>query len=156
MALVKVGLSVGDVTYATIEAVERYNFNRDNGAEMSKVSKTWPEAIAREIGGVLAELAVARWMDKFPTTLFKDRKKGDVGGHEVRSTAYAHGKLLFQKDDAPDRRYFFVTIDGHYTALIVGWLWGWEGLQDQFWDTSMPVPCYAVPQKLLHDPEVLD
>jgi len=151
-----VPLSIGDVTYSTIEAVERYNFNRDNGSSWSNISKSWPEAIAREINGVLAEIAVARWMDRYPFTLFADRKEGDVGGHEVRSTAYSYGKLLFQKKDPEDRKYFFVTIDGHYEATIVGWLWGWEGLQDQFWDTSMPVPCYAVPQKFLHDPEVLD
>jgi len=34
----------------------------------------------------------------------------------------------------------------------VGWLWGWEGKQDHFWDEKMPVPCYAVPQSALHDP----
>ena len=156
MALVEVKLTIADVTYATIEAVERYNFNRDMGNDSYKVSKTWPEAIAREINGVIAEIAVARWKDKYPITLFADRKSGDVGEFEVRSTAYSYGKLLFQPDDNKNRRYFFVTVDGHYKANIVGWLWGWEGIQDQFWDTNMPVPCYAVPQSLLHDPEELD
>ena len=40
MALVEVKLTIADVTYATIEAVERYNFNRDMGNDSSKVSKT--------------------------------------------------------------------------------------------------------------------
>jgi len=156
MAVVEVKLSVADVTYATIEAVERYNFNRDNGADVGKVSKTWPEAIARDICGVIAELAMGRWLDKFPFSLFEDRKDGDVGHYEVRSTAYPYGKLLLQPDDNKNRRYFLVTVDGHYKASILGWIWGWEGIQDHFWDEKMPVPCYAVPQNLLHDTEELD
>jgi len=156
MGVIKIGLSVGDITYATIEAVERYNFNRANGGKITTAAKTWPEAIARDILGVCAEIAVARWLDKFPTSLFADRKEGDVGEYEVRSTAYPYGKLLFQPDDNPERKYFLVTIDDHYQALIMGWLWGHEGLQDKYWDTSMPVPCYAVKQQHLRDPEDLD
>lgn len=150
--MVIVKLSAGDVAWATNEAVSRYNYNRSRGNDPTKsAAKTWVEAIAREISGVLGEIAMARWLDKFPHTLFEDRKTGDVAGHEIRSTTYPTGKLLLTKEDDPTRKYFLITLPDHYTANIVGFIYGHEGQQDKFWDTTMHVPCYAIKQEYLHD-----
>jgi len=150
--MVKVGLSAGDVAWATNEAVSRYNYNRSRGNDPTKsAAKTWVEAIAREISGVLGEIAMARWLDKFPHTLFEDRKTGDVAGHEIRTTTYPTGKLLLTKEDDPTRKYFLITLPDHYTANIVGWMYGYEGQKDEYWNTEFYIPCYTVEQKYLHD-----
>jgi hypothetical protein len=150
--MVIVKLSAGDVAWATNEAVSRYNYNRSRGNDPSgSAAKTWVEAIAREISGVLGEIAMARWLDKFPHTLFEDRKTGDVAGHEIRTTTYTTGRLLLTKDDDPTRKYFLVTLPDHYTAHIVGFAYGYEAQDAKFWDTSMNIPCYAMQQEYLHD-----
>jgi hypothetical protein len=150
--MVVVKLSAGDVAWATNEAVSRYNFNRARGNDHSgSAAKTWVEAIAREISGVLGEIAVARWLDKFPHTLFEDRKTGDVAGHEIRTTTYTTGRLILTKTDDPTRKYFLVTLPDHYTANIVGWLYGYEGQKEEHWNTDFSIPCYTIEQQRLHD-----
>lgn len=150
--MVTIKLSAGDVGWAVNEATSRYNYNRSKGNDPSKsAAKTWVEALAREVAGVLGEIAMARWLDKFPHTLFEDRKTGDVAGHEIRTTTYSTGRLLLTPEDDPTRKYFLITLPDHYTANIVGYCYGSEGQQPQFWDTTMYIPVYAVPQKFLHE-----
>jgi len=149
-------MSPGDVAYAVTEAVSRFNFNRARGNDSSKgAAPTWVEQLAREVSGCLGELAIGRWMDKYPFSVFEERKMGDVGEFEVRTTAYATGKLLLSKDDNPERKYLLVTLPDYHTAVIVGWMWGYEVQQDQYWDTKIRIPAYMVPQKDLHDPASL-
>jgi hypothetical protein len=154
--LITIKLSPGDVAYATTEAVARFNYNRSKGNDATRgAAPTWVEQIAREISGALGEIAIARWQDKFPFSLFNDRKDGDVGEFEVRTTAYSTGKLLVNSDDNPVRKYLLVTLPDHYTANIVGWMYGYEAQIKQFWDTKMRIPCYAVTQEHLRNPESL-
>jgi len=116
---------------------------------------TWVEQVAREISGCLGEIAIARWQDKFPFTLFADRKSGDVGEFEVRTTAYQTGKLLIDPSDNPERKYLLVTLPSHYTANIIGWMYGWEAQDQKFFDPKMRFPCYAIQQEYLRDPRSL-
>jgi len=156
MALVEIKLSPGDVAYATTEAVSRFNYNRAKGNDASRgAAPTWVEQVAREISGCLGEIAIARWQDKFPFTLFADRKSGDVGEFEVRTTAYQTGKLLIDPSDNPERKYLLVTLPSHYTANIIGWMYGWEAQDQKFFDPKMRFPCYAIQQEYLRDPRSL-
>ena len=154
--MVEIRLSPGDVAYATTEAVSRFNYNRAKGNDASRgAAPTWVEQVAREISGCLGELAIARWQDKFPFSLFEARKDGDVGEFEVRTTAYSTGKLLIVPDDNPERKYLLVTLPSHYTARIMGWMYGYEAQTPQFFDPKMRMPCYAVQQEYLRNPREL-
>lgn len=154
--MVEINLSAGDIAYAMTEAVARFNFNRARGNDASKgAAPTWVEQLAREVSGCLGEIAIGRWMDKYPFSLFEERKMGDVGEFEVRTTAYSTGKLLINPTDDPERKYLLVTLPTYNTARIVGWVWGYEAQQDQYWDTKLRIPTYMVKQEYLHDPASL-
>lgn len=154
--MVVIKLSPGDVAFATNEASARFNYNRAKGNDASKgAAPTWVEQVAREISGCLGEIAVARWLNMFPFSLFSERKQGDVGEFEVRTTAYATGKLLIVADDNPERKYLLVTLPTHYTANIHGWMYGYEAQDPKYFDEKMRSPVYAVRQEYLHSPESL-
>jgi len=156
VAVVEVRMSPGDIAFATTEAVARFNFNRAKGNDASQgKAPTWVEQVAREISGCLGEIAIARWQDKYPFAIFEDRKLGDVGPFEVRTTAYSTGKLLVNSDDNPTRKYLLVTLPSYDLALIHGWIYGYEAQTDLHYNTSMRSPVYAVEQKYLHEPESL-
>ena len=153
---IEIKLTPGDLSFAQHEGVARYNYNRAKGHDISKQSgATWVEQVAHEVAGCLGELAIARWLDNFPFSTFADRKDGDVGEFEVRATAYATGKLLLQKNDNPERKYLLVTLPTVYTAYIHGWMWGYEGMVDEYYNTSMRNPCFAIQQQYLKDPRSL-
>ena len=154
--VIEIKLSAGDVAYASTEAVARFNYNRAKGNDASRgAAPTWVEQVAREISGCLGEIAIARWQDKFPFSLFEDRKKGDVGEFEVRTTAYQTGKLLIVPDDNPERKYLLVTLPSHYTAIIHGWMYGYEAQTEKFYNTTMRTPVFAVQQQYLNPPETI-
>ena len=154
--MVEIRLSPGDVAYAMTEAVARFNYNRAKGNDASRgAAPTWVEQLAREVSGCLGELAIGRWTDKFPFAVFEERKMGDVGEFEVRTTAYSTGKLLLGTEDNQERKYLLVTLPNYHTAHIVGWVWGYEAQQEQFWDAKLRKPAYMVPQEHLHDPASL-
>lgn len=154
--VIEIPMSPGDVAYATTEAVSRFNYNRAKGNDASRgVAPTWVEQVAREISGALGEIAIARWQDKFPFSVFQERKMGDVGEFEVRTTAYATGKLLVALDDNPERKYLLVTLPSHEKALIHGWIYGYEAQDPKHYNSAMRAPVYAVEQQYLHSPESL-
>ena len=149
-------MSPGDVAYATTEAIARFNFNRAIGNQNYRGSApTCVEQLAREVSGCLGELAIGRWMDIYPFSVFEERKMGDVGEFEVRTTAYVTGKLILTKDDNPERKYLLVTLPTYDSANIVGWMWGYEAQVEQHWDEKMRMPAYMVKQEFLHDPASL-
>jgi len=154
--VIEIKMSPGDISYAMTEAVSRFNFNRARGNDASKgAAPTWVEQLAREVSGCLGELAIGRWMDKYPFSVFEKRKMGDVGEFEVRTTAYVTGKLAINPNDNPERKYLLVTLPNYHTANIVGWLWGYEAQQEQYWDDKIKMPTYMVRQEFLHDPASL-
>lgn len=154
--MVEIRLSPGDVAYAMTEAVARFNYNRAKGNDASRgAAPTWVEQLAREVSGCLGELAIGRWTDKFPFAVFEERKMGDVGEFEVRTTAYVTGKLAVNTSDNPERKYLLVTLPNYNTANIVGWMWGYEAQIEQHWDNKIRMPTYMVKQEFLHDPASL-
>ena len=155
MAVVEINLSPGDIAWAMTEGTARYNYNRARGFTPTGQAPTWVEQLAREISGCLGELAVARWTDRFPFALFNDRKDGDVGPFEVRTTAYPTGRLLLTDGDNPQRKYLLVTLPTHYQAIIHGWMWGHEVMTDKYYNTTLRTPCYMVPQDDLYEPRSL-
>jgi hypothetical protein len=153
--MVVIDMSPTDITMAVNEGTSRYIFNRMRRNSNRGAAPTWVEQVSREVSGCLGEIAIARWLDKFPFSLFEDRKLGDVGAFEVRTTAYETGRLLITKDDDPMAKFLLVTLPKWDCAHSVGWLHGYEAQQDQYWDSHMRIPTYAVPQSELRQPETL-
>jgi len=153
---IEIKMSPGDIAYATTEAVSRFNYNRAKGNDASQgKAPTWVEQVAREISGCLGEIAIARWQDKFPFSVFSERKMGDVGEFEVRTTAYGTGRLLVNPSDDPQRKYLLVTIPAYDLANICGWMYGYEAQDEIYIDPKLGNDVYAVSQKFLKPPETI-
>jgi len=103
------------------------------------------------IEGVLAELALAKWMGVYwSLTTFARRGDGDVGKDEVRQTGHENGRLIMHPEDLDERKYWLVTGNmGVYR--IRGWMRGRDGKQDQWWEDPTDKKRFAffVPQREL-------
>ena len=152
---IEIGLSAGDIAFASTEASSRFYYDRMLKAEFKGMGGSWVEQLGLEISGCLGEIAVGRWLDRYPFSLFKERKQGDVGEFEVRATGHATGRLLISPDDNSERKYLLVTIPTWEKAIIHGWMWGYEAKDAKYWNTHMPKPVFAVGQQFLHDPSSL-
>jgi len=86
-----------------------------------------------------------------------ERKKGDVGKYEVRTTEYSSGGLLIKPRDVDDRIYVCVrrVNKKEYKFEIAGWMKGKEAKQERFWKAYVRKPCYIVPAYKLNDIELL-
>lgn len=132
----------------------------------------------KEIGGVLAE-CLCSWafgiplVDSEPGAEKSPDLERDI---EVRSRVIGtcRGTDLFiqspdralsnnvggrhhSQPDPPDRFYVLVWImPGGKPHRIRGWVRGFEGQQDHWWQGHMPKPCYAVPGTELHPMRALE
>ena len=103
------------------------------------------------IGGVAAELAVAKHRDRFYLPALHVQRDGeaDVGPFHVRSTPRDDGCLILHRGDPDDA--VFVLVVGVAPALdVVGWLKGAEGKRPEFWRSGgVRHPAFFVPQSAL-------
>jgi hypothetical protein len=102
------------------------------------------EIMARDIGGILAEIVVGRRFDKtyLPATN-SFHKRADVGDDiEVRSTVHLNGALIVRDNDDPARRYVLVVCDPMKGFMIRGWAYGHEAKQPQWLETGNGRPAY--------------
>lgn len=74
---------------------------------------------------------------------------GDVGpGVQVRWTPLQHGGLLVHPSDPDDHA--FVLVRGRLHAFdVVGWAYGREAKQPQFWRTDIREPAFIMPAQLV-------
>lgn len=108
------------------------------------------EGWSAHVVGALGELAYAKWRKVYwPATVGRPDYDGDVGDAEVRSTERVNGRLLLKTADPEDRAYILVVVQ-NCQCIIHGWLWGHEAKKPDYWDATMPSPCFAVPQRDLH------
>ena len=102
------------------------------------------EVMARDIGGILAEIVVGRRFDKtyLPATNTFHRR-ADVGDDiEVRSTVHLNGALIVRDNDDPARRYVLVVCDPMKGFVIRGWAYGHEAMQPQWRKTGQGRPSW--------------
>lgn len=87
------------------------------------------------IEGALAELAVAKARNSYWTALARDPGElpGDVGHVQVRSTKYRNGSLIVHPEDPDDAPFVLVVRYDEHTFHVIGWLYGKEAKQDEFW-----------------------
>jgi len=78
----------------------------------------------------------------------------DVGGHEVRTTSSARGRLIVHKGDRDDARFYHIVgAMGVYT--IEGWMLGRDAKREEWWQdpTGMGRPAFFVPNAKLERSE---
>lgn len=118
-----------------------------------------PDAI-----GSIGELAVHNWLGlEWAGKTDRPDQGGDVAGWiEVKTTAHLGGHLVQsplsgEKQRAKQHRAFLLVVWRKPHASILGWLWGWELLDDANMGDHFNNgrPCWAVPQGWLRRPETL-
>jgi len=118
-------------------------------------SRLWRERIAKDVLSCPTEYAVAKWTGQYWHGAEPyDPDAPDVGQDiEVRATHHETGRLLVHDADHDDRRFYLVIPHptNPFRYRIVGWLWGVEAKQRQWWRTDVREPCYLAPQPSLHD-----
>lgn len=105
-----------------------------------------------DIEGAAAEFVVAKKRGLFWNAVVgvSDVRglPGDVADLEVRSTSRSNGCLLLHESDPDDRRFILVT--GAIPSLtIVGWMFGRDGKNPEWWRTDTGRPAFFVPQRAL-------
>lgn len=104
-----------------------------------------------DVDAALAEMAVAKALDRFWTDDPAPDYEGDVGSAHVRATPRKDGCLILHKDD-PDEAMFVLVVGRENTWGIVGWIQGRDGKQEEFWREDTGRPAFFVPQNALHPP----
>jgi hypothetical protein len=104
--------------------------------------RTWDQ----EIESTLAEIAVARWRNRYWSgSMFTGDSGSDVGDCQVRWTGYTRGHLVVYTEDNPAAP--FVLVTGRSPSMnIIGWMPGVEARQDRFWREDVKCPSWWVPQ----------
>ena len=123
------------------------------------------EVMARDIGGILAEIVVGRRFDRtYLPAVNSFHKRADVGDDiEVRSTVHLNGALIVRDNDDPARRYVLVVCDPMKGFVIRGWVYGHEAKQPEWLksDEGRPSHWYRGPLRpfeglTLDPPDVID
>lgn len=107
-------------------------------------TRTWDQ----EIESAAAELAVARWRNRYWWgACFRRKTAGsDAGSAQVRWTQHDTGHLILYEEDAASNVYVFV-VGRTPTMKIVGWIYGHEARQQRYWrSTGVKCPSWWVPQ----------
>lgn len=81
----------------------------------------------------------------------------DCGCFEVRSSKYTHAHMPLFEKDKNQYPYVLVTVQDEYHYTIVGFCWGAEGKQRQYWadPARSGKPYYCYPQQLLRSTDEL-
>ena len=106
------------------------------------------------IVGCIGERVLSIWADIQWKGSGKFRER-DVGHVEVRSSSLSHGRLLLHDSDLDDVGYALVVQSklNPFEWVVIGWCYGREGKTKEYWNTSMPSPCYVIPQGNLRQPD---
>ena len=106
------------------------------------------QAWSMHIEGACGEAAAAKALGIYWSGAIGDHKAKDVGAHQVRTTHRADGSLLLHKDD-PDADLFVLVTGFAGDYQIRGWIQGFEGKKEEYWQTFSGRPCFFVPQEAL-------
>lgn len=102
--------------------------------------------------GCAGELALAKHLNVFWNGAFGDLSAADVWKHyQVRATTrFETGRLLLHREDKDDQP--FVLVRARLPLVVlVGWIFGRDGKQQQYWNEQTGRPCFFIPAHALHD-----
>lgn len=106
--------------------------------------------LENDINSCCAEMAVAKFYNLHWEAVVDNPSRdlvGDVGGVlEVRSTPLENGRLLLHESDGDDFP-FVLAIGQRRNWRLAGWILGGDGKTKKYWNSKMPRPCFAVPQR---------
>lgn len=106
------------------------------------------------IGGALAEYAVAKYLDCNWSQQPENMRIPDVGGTvEVRSTPHENGFLRLHDADKDGLPYVLALTNDLPKVTLVGWITGELGKNKRFWNDKWNNnrPAYWVPVGELHE-----
>lgn len=99
-----------------------------------------------QIDGAMAEMAVAKLLDKYFPNDFKTDISHDI---EVRTTRHPNGCLIVRQNDSDAKRYVLVICETP-KFHIIGWVWGSDAKRPEYWRAPNGRPgAYFVPQSAL-------
>jgi hypothetical protein len=135
-------------------AGQRIIMNLRDGAKSKHGAPTGIKGDALHLMSCRAEMAVAKYLDRFWSGAVGEYSAADIGpgrGIEVRGTELPHGKLIVHPDKDPDDSIFVLVIASGRVFTLVGWMKGRVAKQQQWWSdpTGEGRPAFFVPQGLL-------
>ena len=144
-----VPLSERDIRQAAGNALERrLEWLREGRAE--RYETAGPRGLGADFVGCLGEMAVAKWLDRFPYG-FSARGGADVHGVEVRTIDQEHAALQVYPSDS-DAAVFVLAFVGNVFrdgVRVVGWVTAATAKDHRYWDASHKRPAFLVPQMVL-------
>jgi hypothetical protein len=102
-----------------------------------------------DIVGALAEIAVAKALDRYPSRGCQPDWAGDIGDYQVRATELPNGCLIVHEDDR-DTACFILVVGTPPVLTIPGWILGADAKRPEWWRTDVRCPAFFVPQHALH------
>lgn len=147
-------LSADELLCAVVVAAQRKiasDRRRASGYESRRAEhyeevRTWDQ----EIESSAAEMAVARWRNRYwMGSSFDSSTPGtDAGNAQVRWTEHRNGHLIVYEEDSEDA--VFVLVTGRSpTFAIIGWTYGADARNPEFWRDDVKCASWWVPQNAL-------
>jgi len=94
------------------------------------------------INGAIGEMMLAKYLGIYWAGAIGDKLAADVGKYyQVRATDHPYGKLIAHPSDVDWQPFVLARIllpEVH----LVGWLWGGDAKQDEFWKTDVREPAF--------------
>ncbi len=111
----------------------------------------------QDILGCQAEMAAAKYLDKFWTGSVGPAIPGDVGPHEVRATGYPNGHLIIHKADAPDTKFILVIRLSDSDYVLPGLAYAKDAQKPEFIkELAGGRPAFCLTQEQLQPMEKFD
>jgi hypothetical protein len=139
-------------------AIDRHRSQEARPGRVDWKARQQDDGLILDVRGALGELAVSLafglvWDGRFkPMSEWAQwRVEGhDVSGLEVKTTKLPEGSLIMHRASNPEQPFVLAILESASSVRLVGWAWGHEGQQEDFWRENVPRPCYMVPQVCLN------
>ena len=130
-------LTKEQLKYAEDMGIKRHNYDKSVGIKGAyNITEKQDASTKIDIQGCIAEYAVSLTLDEEWIPFSTDFKNltADVGDDkQVRSTYHPRGNLLLHPKDRDDQIFILVKLDRLPSVDLVGWIYGREGKQQQYW-----------------------
>lgn len=152
---IRVQMTWEQIEYAAIIGVKR-NLQDIREGRRHRWGARSADGWMNTIDGAIGEFALALHR-KIPWDgALGNFKADDVGSFQVRATQWAWGHLLLHPEDEGHKPFVLATMTTLPVVWLIGWCFGFEGKQQQYWNELQPKrPCFVVPRTVLRDMSTL-
>lgn len=146
----RVLMTPGEIAMASQVAVDRIKLSRLDPNRTPTFDAGWEKALPYERDGVLAEHAVCKFLDCWPSGTMVIGKKlpRDDSGVEVKGTRHQKGGLPIQKNNRHGIPAVLGIVEEPFVR-IVGWRWVELCREEKWWRPDWKQPAYCVPWEIL-------